>query len=56
MGKFEKTLPSIDVNVVSFANDKPKLSNNLYLNQYKVIPTKFPLEILQVEIDEKNLA
>ena len=50
----EKTLPPIDVNVVSFANDKPQHSNNLYLNQYKVVPAKFPLETLQVEIDERN--
>ena len=50
----EKTLPPIDVNVVSFANDKPQHSPNLYLNQYKVVPAKFPLETLQVEIDERN--
>ena len=50
----EKTLPPIDVNVVSFSNDKPQHANNLYLNQYKVVPAKFPLETLQVEIDERN--
>lgn len=50
----EKTLPPIDVNVISFANDKPQHSNNLYLNKYQVVPAKFPLETLQVEIDERN--
>ena len=50
----EKTLPPIDINVISFANDKPQHSNNLYLNKYEVIPAKFPLETLQVEIDERN--
>ena len=50
----EKTLPPIDMNVINFANDKPMHSNNLYLNKYEVIPAKFPLELLQVEIDEKN--
>ena len=50
----EKTLPPIDMNVINFANDKPMHSNNLYLNKYEVIPAKFPLELLQVEIDERN--
>ena len=50
----EKTLPPIDINVISFANDKPQHANNLYLNQYQVVPAKFPLETLQVEIDERN--
>ena len=50
----EKTLPPIDMNVISFANDKPQHSNNLYLNKYQVVPAKFPLETLQVEIDERN--
>jgi hypothetical protein len=50
----EKTLPPIDINVMSFANDKPQHANNLYLNPYKVVPAKFPLETLQVEIDERN--
>ena len=50
----EKTLPPIDKNVISFVNDYPQHSNNLYLNKYEVIPAKFPLETLQVEIDERN--
>ena len=50
----EKTLPPLDINVVNFANDKPMHSNNLYLNKYEVVPAKFPLELLQVEIDERN--
>ena len=50
----EKTLPPIDLNVINFANDKPMHSNNLFLNKYEVIPAKFPLELLQVEIDERN--
>ena len=50
----EKTLPPIDINVISFANDKPQHANNLYLNKYEVVPAKFPLETLQVEIDERN--
>lgn len=50
----EKTLPPIDQNVLSFANDQPQHSNNLFLNKYKVVPAKFPLETLQVEIDEEN--
>ena len=50
----EKTLPPIDMNVISFANDKPQHANNLYLNKYQVVPAKFPLETLQVEIDERN--
>ena len=50
----EKTLPPIDQNVLSFANDQPQYSNNLYLNKYNVVPAKFPLETLQVEIDEEN--
>ena len=50
----EKTLPPLDINVINFANDKPMHSNNLYLNKYEVIPAKFPLELLQVEIDERN--
>ena len=52
----EKTLPPININVINFANDKPMHSNNLFLNKYEVIPAKFPLELLKVEIDEqKNL-
>ena len=50
----EKTLPPLDINVINFANDKPMHSNNLYLNKYEVVPAKFPLELLQVEIDERN--
>ena len=50
----EKTLPPIDMNVINFANDKPMHANNLYLNKYEIIPAKFPLELLQVEIDEKK--
>ena len=50
----EKTLPPLDINVINFANDKPMHSNNLYLNKYEIIPAKFPLELLQVEIDERN--
>ena len=50
----EKTLPPIDKNVISFVNDYPQHSNNLYLNKYEVVPAKFPLETLQVEIDERN--
>ena len=50
----EKTLPPIDMNVINFANDKPMHANNLYLNKYEVVPAKFPLELLKVEIDEKN--
>lgn len=50
----EKTLPPIDINVINFANDKPMHGNNLYLNKYEVVPAKFPLELLQVEIDERN--
>jgi hypothetical protein len=50
----EKTLPPIDINVINFANDKPMHANNLYLNKYEVVPAKFPLELLQVEIDERN--
>ena len=29
-------------------------SNNLFLNKYEVVPAKFPLELLKVEIDERN--
>lgn len=50
----DKTLPPLDQNVLSFANDKPQYSNNLYLNKYNVVPAKFPLERLQVEVDEEN--
>ena len=50
----EKTLPPMDMNVINFANDKPMHANNLYLNKYEVVPAKFPLELLQVEIDERN--
>ena len=50
----EKTLPPIDINVMSFSNDKPQHSNHLFLNPYKFVPVKFPLETLQIEIDEKN--
>ena len=50
----EKTLPPLDINVINFANDKPMHSNNLYLNKYEVVPAKFPLELLQVEINERN--
>lgn len=50
----EKTLPPLDINVINFANDKPMHSNNLYLNKYEVVPAKFPLELLEVEIDERN--
>ena len=50
----EKTLPPIDINVINFANDKPMHANNLFLNKYEVIPAKFPLELLKVEIDERN--
>ena len=50
----EKTLPPIDMNVLNFANDKPMHANNLYLNKYEVVPAKFPLELLKVEIDERN--
>ena len=50
----EKTLPPININVINFANDKPMHSNNLFLNKYEVIPAKFPLELLKVEIDERN--
>jgi len=50
----EKTLPPIDMNVINFANDKPMHANNLYLNKYEVVPAKFPLELLKVEIDERN--
>ena len=50
----EKTLPPIDINVISFANDKPQHSNLLFSNPYKFVPVKFPLETLQVEIEEKN--
>ena len=50
----EKTLPPININVINFANDKPMHSNNLFLNKYEVVPAKFPLELLKVEIDERN--
>jgi hypothetical protein len=47
-------LPPININVINFANDKPMHSNNLFLNKYEVVPAKFPLELLKVEIDERN--
>lgn len=50
----DKNLPPLDINVISFANDKPQHSNFLFNNKYEVVPAKFPLEKLQVEIDEKN--
>ena len=50
----EKTLPQININVINFINDKPIYSNNLFLNKYEVVPAKFPLELLKVEIDERN--
>ena len=50
----EKTLPQININVINFINDKPMYSNNLFLNKYEVVPAKFPLELLKVEIDERN--
>ena len=50
----EKTLPQININVINFINDKPMYSNNLFLNKYEVVPVKFPLELLKVEIDERN--
>ena len=50
----EKTLPQININVIIFINDKPMYSNNLFLNKYEVVPAKFSLELLKVEIDERN--
>jgi hypothetical protein len=50
----DKELPPVDNNILSFANDHPLHSNTITTNQYKVIPAKFPLEKLQVEIDEQK--
>ena len=50
----EKTLSQININVINFINDKPMYSNNLFLNKYEIVPAKFPLELLKVEIDERN--
>ena len=50
----DKELPPTDNNILAFANDHPLHSNTITTNQYKIVPAKFPLETLQVEIDEKK--
>ena len=50
----ETALPPLDNVINSFKNDVPLHSNTISTNKYNVIPAKFPLERLQVEIDEER--
>ena len=50
----DNVLPQVDNIVNSFKNDIPFHSNTISSNKYNVIPAKFPLERLQVEIDEEK--
>ena len=59
LNQLDKSLPPSDENVLSFANDDPNYSNTLSTNQYKVIPAKFPVDKLAIEVEEereRNLA
>ena len=50
----DDVLPPLDINIMQFANDKPTHSNTLSTNPYKIIPAKFPVDRLQVEVEEEN--
>ena len=50
----DNILPQVDNIINSFKNDIPFHSNTISTNKYNVIPAKFPLERLQVEIDEER--
>ena len=50
----DNVLPQVDNIINSFKNDIPFHSNTISTNKYNVIPAKFPLERLQVEIDEER--
>ena len=59
LNHLDKSLPQSDENVLAFANDDPNYSNTLSTNQYKVIPAKFPVDKLAIEVEEereRNLA
>jgi hypothetical protein len=50
----DKNLPEEDEYMKAFSNDIPSHSNNLYSNPYKVVPAKFPVERLDVEVQEEK--
>ena len=50
----DKVLPEADSNILAFKNDTPSHSNNINSNKYEVVPAKFPLETLEVEINEQK--
>ena len=52
--ELDKILPPPDTNILSFKNDNPFHSNNITTNKYEVVPAKFPLETLEVEVNEKK--
>ena len=59
LNTLDKCLPKSDENVLSFANDDPGYTNTISTNPYKVIPAKFPVEKLAIEVEEereRNLA
>lgn len=51
----DKTLPEEDENILAFQNDIPNHNNTIHTNPYKVKPAKFPVETLDVEIQEAKL-
>ena len=56
LSRLEKDLPEMDKIIMQFANDKPQHSNTIFNNPFHSSPPKFPLERLQVEIDEEAAA
>ena len=48
----DKNLPEEDEYILAFQNDLPTYGNTIHTNAFKVKPAKFPVETLDVEIQE----
>lgn len=48
----DKNLPEEDEYIIAFQNDLPTYGNTIHTNSFKVKPAKFPVETLDVEIQE----
>ena len=48
----DKNLPEEDEYILAFQNDLPTYGNTIHTNTFKVKPAKFPVETLDVEIQE----
>ena len=54
LSSLDRSIPEEDQNIMAFSNDIPNHSNTLAVNPFKPVPVKFPVERLDIEVQEEK--